>query len=152
MRAVSGVEAKGILISSVDNVTVHMSTDYSTSSYRFPDSTIVRPVAENDTEYFIASFDIGTTSSSYRPKAIYMVVATEDDTEVAVFHKDSYGYESPQIFIIHKHEVFTKDAYREGSSHYAADYTGSRVLANKPVKVYSGHGAVSFYATVSSVC
>ncbi len=72
-----------------------------------------------------------------------MVVATEDDTDVEV----QYAYVGSDTlpnehFTINKHEVFTRNTYFiDGQPRL--DFTGSRVLADKPVAVFSG-GMVYF--------
>ena len=58
-----------------------------------------------------------------------MVVATEDNTTVDVYYS---GLPLPdEQFILHKFQVFTKTSEDD-------DFTGARVVADKPVSVYSG--------------
>lgn len=49
---------------------------------------------------------------------------------------------------LHKYEVFTRDCYHLDEKP-EIDFTGTNVLATKPVSVYSGQGQSSFYAEVS---
>ena len=146
MRVEQGVEDKGILITSDRNIAVYMNTKSSYNRDETPDSAILRPITEDGTEYFVASFDITTTSSAWWPKSFYMVVATEDDTQIEVYHNNMLDANAT----ISRHQVFTQDAYRLNND-YTQDYTGARVLANKPVKVYAGHGAVELYHTVCNL-
>ena len=77
-----------------------------------------------------------------------MVVATEDNTDVEVHYVENGDVTLPdEHFTLNKHEVFTRDTYYVSGSP-PIDFTGSRVLADKPVAVYSG-GILSLYAPVS---
>ena len=75
-----------------------------------------------------------------------MVVATEDNTEVDVYYPQSVPLED-EHFTLNLYEVFTMDTY-EISGRPLIDLTGTRVVATKPVAVYSGVGRVELYAQV----
>ena len=69
-----------------------------------------------------------------------MVVATEDNTTVDV-HYSNVPLPN-ENFTLNQYEVFT--GLIEG------DFTGTRVVSNKPVSVYSG-GDVIFHAPVNNI-
>lgn len=49
---------------------------------------------------------------------------------------------------LHEYQVFARDAYyMEGKPEL--DFTGTRIVATKPVSVYSGNGAAIVYAVVT---
>ena len=66
-----------------------------------------------------------------------MVVATEDGTEVAVYYPADVTL-TDEHFTLDLYEVFTMDTYDIGR--LIIDLTGTRVVASKPVSVYSGVG------------
>ena len=74
-----------------------------------------------------------------------MVVASEDNTEVDVYYTDDVTLDDEQ-FTLNQHEVFTRDVSYIIIGSSLDDFTGSRVLANKPVGVYSGHGCARINA------
>lgn len=78
-----------------------------------------------------------------------MVVAAEDDTYVDVYYTDNGVTIEDEHVTLQKYEVFTRDAHymTEG---YLIDFTGTRVMATKPVAVYSGDGFVQIRASVST--
>ena len=60
----------------------------------------------------------------------YLVVATEDNTQVDVY----YSTTDPDIRVtLNKYQVYTETIFD--------DLTGTRIVANKPVSVYCGGGA-----------
>ena len=69
-----------------------------------------------------------------------MVVATEDNTEVAVYYPADVTLPD-EYFTLNLYEVFTMDTYDIGR--LSIDFTGTRVVASKPVSVYSGVGRVT---------
>jgi len=76
-------------------------------------------------------------------------VATEDNTEIDVHYADGIHLEDEHI-TLNKYEIFHKDSnFVEGNQ--KIDFTGSRVLATKPVSVYAGNGKVYLYVQVSDV-
>ena len=81
-------------------------------------------------------------------RAFYMIVATEDNTEVDVYYADNVPLED-EHFTLNQFEVFTVDVHII-SGRPQIDFTGTRVLATKPVGVYSGVGTAFIYAPVSS--
>ncbi len=77
-----------------------------------------------------------------------MVVATEDDTSVEVHYAENGDVTLPdEQFTLSKHDVFTRDTFLV-DGRPKLDFTGSRVLADKPVTVYAG-GVVELFASVS---
>ena len=50
-------------------------------------------------------------------------------------------------FTLNKYEVFTRDVYYV-TGRPVIDFTGTRVLADKPVAVYSGAFSGAYYAEV----
>lgn len=69
-----------------------------------------------------------------------MIVATEDNTDVDVFYTNNGVAIEDEHITLQKYEVFTKDSYYlDGKP--KLDYSGTRILATKPVAVYSGNGA-----------
>lgn len=78
-----------------------------------------------------------------------MVVATEDNTDVDVYYADNGIAVEDEHFTLQKFEVFTRDT-RQMFMQPQIDFTGTRILATKPVSVYSGDGEVRIYATVST--
>lgn len=77
-----------------------------------------------------------------------MVIATEDNTGVDVYYTYN-GVTIPDEHItLQKYEVFTRDTYYMTSGD-SIDFTGTQVLATKPVSVYSGDGWIKLAATVS---
>ena len=80
-------------------------------------------------------------------RAFYVIVASENNTEVDVLYADDISLED-EHFVLNQMEVFTRDVYYlEGRPEI--DFTGTRVLASKPVSVYSGNGRAYLYAPVS---
>ena len=76
-------------------------------------------------------------------------MATEDNTEIDVHYADGIHLED-EHFTLNKYQIFHKDSNRvEGNREI--DFTGSRVLATKPVSVYAGNGRVYLYVEVSGV-
>ena len=65
-------------------------------------------------------------------------MATEDDTLVDVYYPSDATL-TDQQFVLNLYEVYTMDTY-ELPGKPVIDLTGTRVLANKPVAVYSGVG------------
>ena len=69
-------------------------------------------------------------------RSFYMIVATESNTDVDVYYRPGVELED-EHFSLDPHEVFTMDTY-EISGRPLIDLTGTRVVATKPVAVYSG--------------
>lgn len=77
-----------------------------------------------------------------------MIVATEDNTDIHVLYTDNGVAIEDEHTILQKYDVFTVDSfYMDGRPHI--DFTGSRILANKPVSVYSGNGLALLYVEVN---
>ena len=74
-------------------------------------------------------------------------MATEDNSEVEVHYPDGVPLQD-EHFTFNKYEVFSRDAFYV-SDRPEIDFTGTRVLATKPVSVYSGIGKANLYASVS---
>ncbi len=77
-----------------------------------------------------------------------MIVATDDDTEVDVYYTDDIVEVEDEHVMLNKHEIFTKDAWWI-TEQPELDFTGTRVMANKPITVYSGNGQAFLHAPVS---
>ena len=67
-----------------------------------------------------------------------MIVATEDNTVVDVYYPSGASLTDEQV-TLNQYQVYTKDLY-EATGKPKTDLTGTRVVANKPVAVYSGVG------------
>ena len=81
-------------------------------------------------------------------RGVYMLVATEDNTDVEVHYAENGDVTLPdEYFTLNKYEVFTRSTYYV-TDQPEIDFTGSRVLTDKPVAVYSG-GQVYIHAPVS---
>lgn len=79
-----------------------------------------------------------------------MIAATEDNTDVDVYYKYNGVPIEDEHVTLQKYEVFTRDVYYiDGQPHI--DFTGTRVLATKPVSVYSGNGRAYLHAEASAV-
>lgn len=79
-----------------------------------------------------------------------MVVAAEDNTAINVYYTDNSTGRGTEQITLQKYEIFTRDCYYvEGRPH--VDFTGTHVVATKPVSVYSGNGASYLYAQVSII-
>ncbi len=79
--------------------------------------------------------------------SFYMVVATEDNTDVQVM----YAHDTvEEYFTLDKYEVFTRDTYHV-SGRPVTDFTGTQVLSSKPVAVFSGVAVAKLHAPVSSL-
>ena len=74
-----------------------------------------------------------------------MIVATEDNTVVDVHYRSSASLADEQ-FTLNQYQVYTKDLY-EVTGKPKTDLTGTRVVANKPVAVYSGVGRARLQAS-----
>lgn len=76
-----------------------------------------------------------------------MVVATEDETTVSVHYVGGVSLPN-EHFTLNRHQVFTRDPYHIEDKPML-DFTGCRVVADKPVAVYAGGRVRELYATVS---
>lgn len=76
-----------------------------------------------------------------------MVAATEDNTDVDVYYTDNGVAIEDEHITLQKYEVFTRDCYHiDGKPEI--DFTGTHVLATKPISVYSGNGMARISAEV----
>lgn len=82
-------------------------------------------------------------------RAVYMIVASEDNTVVDVYYSDNGVIIEDEYITLHNYDVFTKDAYYMTGGR-DIDFTGTRVMSTKPVSVYCGEGWTKIYAPVSS--
>lgn len=76
-----------------------------------------------------------------------MIVATENNTGVDVYYTDNGIAIEDEHITLQRYEVFTRNSYYlDGRP--VIDFTGTRVLSNRPVSVYSGIGSANVYPEV----
>ena len=137
MRVENGLENKGIIITSDLPVSVHVATLVLPGELyggHTPDSCLVRPLSSTSVEYFLAGYDDFTFHQ--RPASYYTIVAAEGDTEVDVIYAAGLGLDDEHI-TLNAWATFTRDTFYDVDVDYL-DFTGTRILASKPVAVYSG--------------
>lgn len=80
-----------------------------------------------------------------------MVVASEDNTDIDVFYMDNGVTIEDEHITLQKYEVFTRDCYFL-AGRPEIDFTGTHVLATKPVSVFSGLSEAYVPLSVSGDC
>jgi hypothetical protein len=121
------VEAKGIHVTAVSPVSVHVLSENSTSA----DGYLAMPTPGLGTHYYVMSY----ASTRYRGSE-FAVVATQDNTSVTIT-PSAAGASKPAgtAFTVLLNTGETYQFANPGS----ADMTGTQVIADKPVGVFSGH-------------
>ena len=151
IRVTSGVESKGVEVTSDEPVSVQIGTEVQ-RHYYIPDDIMVRPITANDTEYIISSYP-GTssgTSSTFWPNSYFMIVPQFDQSLVQVFNFENEIWVQQYSEVLNKFEVFTQDYFYVNDED--TDYTGWRVVASQPVAVISGHGYANFGRSNQHTC
>ena len=151
IRVTSGVESKGVEVTSDEPVSVQIGIQ-SQASYYIPDDIMVRPITSDDTEYIISSYP-GTgpgSSSSIWPNSYFMIIPTFDDSLVEVFNFENEIWVQQYSGVLNKFDVFTQDYFYVNDEYN--DYTGWRVVASQPVAVISGHGYAYFGRSDQHTC
>ena len=150
-RVTSGVESKGIEVTSDEPVSVTIGTQYQ-QDYYIPDEIMVRPITADDTEYIINSYP-GTSSSSsstHFPNSYFMIIPQFNESLVQVFTFENDIWVQQYSVVLSKFEVFTHDSFYAKDGY--TDYTGWRVIASQPVAVISGNGYANFGIHLQHIC
>ena len=143
-----GIETKGFELTSDELVSVHIGAEHK-SNYELPDDILMRPVTVVDTEYIISSYP-GTDISTSWPGSYFMIIPKSDQTLVQVYSFENNIWLQQYSGILNQFDVLTQDSYYADDGY--TDYTGWRVLANKPVAVISGHGDANFGTRSQHTC
>lgn len=78
-----------------------------------------------------------------------MIVATDHYTNVDVYYAHNGVTIEDEHLTLQKYEVFTRDtSLLDGDT--AIDFTGTHVVATKPISVYSGNGRAYLHPEVSN--
>ncbi|KAL8220193.1 UNVERIFIED_CONTAM: hypothetical protein K2H54_040330, partial [Gekko kuhli] len=101
------------------------------------DTTIVYPVTSLGTEYYVITPTVGT--DRYREFAI---VAWEEPTSVDVYLKGTVTFQGKKYYRGDKISI-ALSPYQAVQLQSEVDVSGTRIVSQKPVAVYSGHTCVS---------
>ena len=151
LRVTTGVESKGLEVTSDEPVSVYIGTEYQ-QTYYIPDEIMVRPITADDTEYIINSYP-GTSSSSsstFWPNSYFVIIPQFDESLVQVFNIENDIWVQQYSVVLSKFEVFTLDSFYADDDYI--DYTGWRVVASQPIAVISGNGYARFGRSRQHTC
>ena len=123
LRLTSGVESKGVLVTSNDAVTVIGSNQLRGWSQ---DVFLVNAIKDYSREFLVAS----KMPAEFMKDALFTVICVSDDTTITIWKNSGSGYVVWQSLTLNRLETFT---FSEQS-----DPTGMKIVANKPVNVQSG--------------
>lgn len=135
----------GIHVTSTSVISLYIGNE-SHNSY---DASNVLPVSALGTDYLIQTFDSkyanGTGSHANDIRASFMIIATEDGTTVEITPSTTTaGNHSPgqaypvELIRGQVYHVMTKNN-STSTSPLAGDFSGTRVVANKPIAVFNGN-------------
>lgn len=110
------------------------------------ETTVVYPMTSLGTEYYIVTPTVGT--DQYREFAI---IAWEEPTSVDVFLKGSVVFQGKQYLRGSKMTIALQP-YQAVQLQSSVDVSGTRIVSQKPVAVYSGHTCVSRQVQCDHVC
>ncbi|MFN3781466.1 MAG: IgGFc-binding protein, partial [Candidatus Kapaibacteriota bacterium] len=108
------------------------------------DAFIVLPTNVLGNRYFILSYPSDGIQNFFNPgqstPSQFAIVATEDNTQITIYPKaETYRYgRQVQNIILNKGEVYLVQA-KIRDSNLNSDLTGTEIVANKPIAVFSGH-------------
>ncbi|KAH0631332.1 hypothetical protein JD844_005620 [Phrynosoma platyrhinos] len=101
------------------------------------DTTIVYPVVRLGTEYYVITPNVGT--DRYREVAI---IAWEEPTSVDVYLKGAVTFQGKNYARGSKLAI-TLRPYQAVQLQSSVDLSGTKIISQKPVAIYSGHTCVS---------
>jgi len=128
------IEAKGIHVTSLSPVSVHVVSESTYSA----DGYLALPTAGLGTSYYVMSYANTVQPGTTRPKGSeFAVVATQNSTSVTITPKaDGLTKLANIAFTI----VLNSGETYQFANTADADLTGTLVTADKPIAVFSGHG------------
>lgn len=136
-RVTFGLEAKGLMITSDNPISVHIDQP----SWEL-DVAMARPLAAEDTEFYIINYLGDSVTASFWPLSFYSVAASEDNTIVEIFDEERQRRTTVELNTL---DVYSEDASELGGVPGSlVDYTGLYISADKPISVFAGHGRVLF--------
>ncbi|KAL8220198.1 UNVERIFIED_CONTAM: hypothetical protein K2H54_040423 [Gekko kuhli] len=109
------------------------------------DTTIVYPVTSLGTEYYIVTPTVGT--DRYREFAI---IAWEEPTSIDIYLKGTVTFQRKKYHHGNKISI-TLSPYQAVQLQSEVDVSGTRIVSQKPVAVYSGHTCISRQANCDHV-
>ncbi|XP_053254310.1 IgGFc-binding protein-like isoform X1 [Podarcis raffonei] len=124
-----------------NTLTVRADKDISILSLNYKpqtaDTAIVYPVASLGTEYYVVTPNVGT--DRYREVAI---IAWEEPTAVEVYLKGAITFQG-KVYPRGTMLPISLQPYQAAQLQSQVDLSGTRIVSQKPVAVYSGHTCVS---------
>ena len=138
---------KGLKITTTDTVSVYCAN---IATYSF-DASFVLPTPGLADDYIIQTYDQST--GSYDPSSAFVIVATEDDTEIDITPSVNTlgGHQANQTFSI---TLNTGEAYqvRSNMSQGQRDLSGTRVTAHdcKKIAIFNGNNLTLIPTTAFS--
>lgn len=121
------VEAKGIHVTALSPVSVHVVSEHASSA----DGYLALPTPGLGTKYYVMSYASTVVSGSE-----FAVVATQNNTTVSI--TTTAAGETKPAGIAYTVMLNVGETYQVANSR-SADMTGTLVTADKPVAVFSGH-------------
>ena len=129
------VEDKGVHIGSTGDIVVTAYTlrKASTDSYR------VMPLSALEKEYMVVGYQAPTADPRFTTE--FVIVATEDNTNIDIeltgLSKSSTQYNHRFSITLMRGETY--DVKGVNKIRHSGDLTGSLIVANKPIAVFTGH-------------
>ncbi|XP_042297218.1 IgGFc-binding protein-like isoform X2 [Sceloporus undulatus] len=124
-----------------NTLTVRADKDISILSLNYKphtaDTTVIYPVVSLGTEYYAITPNVGT--DRYREVAI---IAWEEPTSVDIYPKGAVTFQGKNYLRGSKLTV-TLQPYQAVQLQSSVDLSGTKIVSQKPVAVYSGHTCVS---------
>lgn len=137
-----GVANTGLYVTSEDTISLYIGNE-ATNSY---DAANVLPVAALGMDYTLqTNQSIGESTSHYgQNRASFLVVATQDSTEVeitpSILTQGNHPAGQPYTVNLNQGQVYHVMNQNQGSSYnHEGDFSGTRVVADKPVAVFNGN-------------
>ncbi|XP_062996672.1 IgGFc-binding protein-like [Elgaria multicarinata webbii] len=101
------------------------------------DTSVVYPVASLGTEYYVITPNVGT--DNYREVAI---ISWEEPTTVDIYLKGTITFQG-KVYHRGDQMTITLQPYQAVQLQSPVDLSGTKIVSQKPVAVYSGHTCVS---------
>ncbi|MCC5946315.1 MAG: gliding motility-associated C-terminal domain-containing protein [Bernardetiaceae bacterium] len=128
------IENKGIRVTSVEPVTVYILNFKQFSA----DAALVFPINTLDTEYYTMTY-APEGPAAYRSE--FLIIATEDNTTVTITPSVATlgGNAAGVPFSVTLDEGQTYQVQSAGSNNAIDDITGSKIVSDKPIALFSGN-------------